>query len=264
MVKEFKNKKEWALILGGSSGLGLATVIKLAKHGMNICIVHRNSRSQLGQIEKDFKKITQEAVAFVSYNIDAIHSEKRILLIENLKRKLEEGKIKILVHSVAKGNLKPMVSNSIPILQTDDFQLTIQAMGISLYDWVKSVFEAKLFSEDARVVSFTSEGNSKAWKSYAAVSAAKVTIEAITRSIALEYAQFGIRANCIQAGVTNTASLRMIPESEDIKKHSLLRNPFNRLTLPEDVANVVYLLCKDEAAWINGTIILVDGGEHIS
>ena len=264
MVKEFKNKKEWALILGGSSGLGLATARKLAKHGMNICIVHRNSRSQLGQIEKGFKKITQESVAFVSYNINAIHTEKRIMLIKKIKRKLEEGKIKVLVHSIAKGNLKPMISDSIPTLQVDDFELTIQAMGISLYDWVKAVFEAKMFSADARVVSFTSEGNSKAWKSYAAVSAAKATLEAITRNIALEYARFGIRANCIQAGVTNTASLRIIPASDDIKKHSLLRNPFNRLTLPEDVANVVYLLCRDEAAWINGTIIPVDGGEHIS
>ena len=264
MVKEFKNKKEWALILGGSSGLGLATAKKLAKHGMNICVVHRNSRSQQGQIVKDFKKITQETVAFISYNTDAFHSEKRASIIEDLKRKLEGGKIKIFVHSVAKGNLKPMVSDSIPILETDDFQLTIQAMGISLYDWMKAIFEAKLFSKDARVVSFTSEGNSKAWKSYAAISAAKVTLEAITRNIALEFAQFGIRANCIQAGVTDTASLRIIPASDEIKKHSLLRNPFDRLTLPEDVANVVYLLAKDEAAWINGTIIPVDGGEHIS
>ena len=264
MVKEFKNKKEWALILGGSSGLGLATAKKLAKHGMNICIVHRDSRSQLDQIEKDFKEITQDSVAFISYNTDAFKSEKRTEVIENLKKELEGGKIKILVHSVAKGNLKPMVSDSIPILKTDDFQLTIQAMGISLYDWVKAVFEAKLFSEDGRVVSFTSEGNSKAWRNYAAVSAAKVTLEAITRNIALEFARFGIRANCIQAGVTDTASLRMIPGSHEIKKHSLLRNPFDRLTLPEDVANVVYLLSKDEAAWINGTIIPVDGGEHIS
>jgi len=264
MVKDFENKKEWALILGGSSGLGLATAKKLAKHGMNICIVHRNSRSQLVQIEKDFKEITQESVRFISYNTDAFHSKKRAALIENLIKELKGGKIKTLVHSVAKGNLKPMVSDLIPALQTDDFQLTIQAMGISLYDWVKAVFEAKLFSEDARVIGFTSEGNSKAWKNYAAVSAAKVTLEAITRNIALEFARFGIRANCVQAGVTDTASLRMIPSSDEIKKHSLLRNPFGRLTLPEDVANVVYLLSKDEAAWINGTIIPVDGGEHIS
>ena len=52
MVREFKIKKEWALILGGSSGLGLATAKKLAQHGMNICIVHRNTRVQITNIDK--------------------------------------------------------------------------------------------------------------------------------------------------------------------------------------------------------------------
>ena len=264
MVKEFENKNEWALILGGSSGLGLAAAKKLARHGMNICIVHRNSRSQLKQINKDFKEIASNSVDFISYNTDAFISKKRNELIENFDKVLDGGKVKTLVHSVAKGNLKPMVSDTTPILQKDDFELTIQTMGISLYDWVKAIFEAKLFSKDARVVSFTSEGNKKAWRNYAAVSAAKVTLEAITRNIALEFARFGIKANCIQAGVTDTASLRMIPGSDRIKEHSLQRNPFNRLTLPEDVADVVYLLSKDEAAWINGTIIPVDGGEHIN
>ena len=264
MVKEFEDKNEWALILGGSSGLGLATAKKLAKHGMNICIVHRNSRSQLADIKKEFNEITHQGVGFISYNTDAFHLEKRTALIEDLVAEINGGKLKTLVHSVAKGNLKPMISELTPTLQTDDFQLTIQAMGISLYDWTKAIFEARLFSDDARVVSFTSEGNTKAWKNYAAVSAAKATLEAITRNIALEYAPFGIRANCIQAGVTDTASLRMIPGCDEIKKHSLLRNPFNRLTLPKDVANVVYLLSKDEASWINGAIIPVDGGDQIS
>ena len=157
-----------------------------------------------------------------------------------------------------------MISDSNPTLQSDDINLTIQAMGISLYEWVKAVFDAKLFSKDARIISFTSEGNNKALKNYAAVSAAKVTLEAITRNIALEFARFGIKANCIQAGVTDTNSFRMIPSSNEIKKQSILRNPFGRLTLPEDIANVVYLLAKDEAAWINGTIIKVDGGEHLA
>ena len=157
-----------------------------------------------------------------------------------------------------------MISDDKPTLKNDDFNLTINAMAISLYDWTQAVFEAKLLAEDSRIISFTSEGNTKAWQNYAAVSAAKVTLEAISRNIALEFAPFGIRANCIQAGVTDTASLRMIPGSEQIKEHSLLRNPFKRLTQPEDVANAVYLLSKDEASWINGCVIPVDGGEHIS
>ena len=137
-------------------------------------------------------------------------------------------------------------------------------MALSLYNWVKALFEAKLFSNDTRIISFTSEGNTKAWPYYAAVSAAKVTLEAISKNIALEFAPYGIKANCIQAGVTDTASLRMIPESDTIIKYSIKRNPNKRLTTPKDIANAVFLLCKDEAAWITGTIIPVDGGEHLA
>ena len=261
MIREFKDKNYWALILGGSSGLGLATAQKLAKHGMNICIVHRNSRIQEDAINSEFDKIKAEGVLFKSFNVDAFKVEKREKIISELEI---TGNIRTLVHSVAKGNLKPMLDNEKPTLKSDDFNLTISAMAISLYDWTKALFETKLFTEDARILSFTSEGNTKAWKNYAAVSAAKVTLEAITRNIALEFAPFGLRANCIQAGVTDTASLRMIPGIDSIKAHSLKRNPFKRLTEPDDVANAVYLLCKDEASWINGCIIPVDGGEHIS
>tara|TARA_R110000850_G_scaffold140828_5_gene262400 strand:- start:553 stop:723 length:171 start_codon:yes stop_codon:yes gene_type:complete len=56
----------------------------------------------------------------------------------------------------------------------------------------------------------------------------------------------------------------MIPGSDYLKKQSIQRNPFGRLTKPEDVADVVYLLSQKEASWINGAIIPVDGGESIS
>lgn len=265
MTKEFKDKNQWAIILGGSSGLGLATAKKLAKHGLNICIVHRNSKAQQEKIEAEFKSIRQQKIRFKAFNLDAFNPEKRTMVIQDLLAVFDPmDKVKTMVHSVAKGNLKPMVSTKQAVLKNDDFGLTINAMAISLYDWTKAIFDAGLFAKDARIISFTSEGNTKAWKNYAAVSAAKVALEAITRNIALEFAPYGIRANCIQAGVTDTASLRMIPESEKLIEHSLRRNPFKRLTQPEDVANVVFLLCKDEASWINGCIIPVDGGEHIS
>ena len=264
-MREFEHNNYWAVILGGSSGLGLATAKKLAKHGMNICIIHRNPRMEEDVIQAKFDTLKAEGVKFKSFNTDAFNTEKRDLVIQELKILLgENGTIKTLVHSVAKGNLKPMISEDKPVLKNDDFALTINAMAISLYDWTKAIFEANLFAKDTRIISFTSEGNTKAWENYAAVSAAKVTLEAITRNIALEFALFGIKANCIQAGVTNTASLRMIPGSDKIIEHTLKRNPNKRLTLPEDVANAVYLLSKDEASWITGTIIPVDGGEHLS
>ena len=264
MVGDFRHTNYWAIILGGSTGLGLATAKKLAAQGMNLCIVHRTRKVDLSAVETEFKTIEKNGVSLKQFNLDATNPDKQKLVISTLKESFREGeKVRALIHSLAKGNLKPMVAENQRSLQHDDFQLTIDAMAISLYDWTKDLLAAGLFAADARVISFTSEGSQKAWQNYAAVSAAKAALEAISRSIALEMAPFGIRANCVMAGVTDTASLRLIPGADTLLQHSLQRNPFSRLTTPEDVADVVYLLCKDEAAWINGAVIPVNGGEHL-
>jgi len=264
MVKEFKDN-EWALILGGSRGLGLASAKKLASHGMNICVVHRDRKSDHKEIQQHFEEIKHKGVSFISFNKDLLNEDRKMEVIHGLKKTMGvNGKIKCLLHSVAKGHLKPMAAEGSKGLHATDLDITIHAMATSMFDWFKLVFDHDLFAKDSRVISFTSEGSSRAMHNYGAVSAAKASLEAISRNIALEFAPFGVRANCIQAGVTDTASLRMIPGSEKIKEHAVRRNPFGRLTLTEDVADAVYLLCKKEAAWINGCVIPVDGGENIS
>jgi enoyl-[acyl-carrier protein] reductase III len=264
MVRDFANTGYWAVVLGGSSGLGLAAAKKLAQHGMNICIVHRSPRAEMEKIQHEFTQVKSNRIMFVDFNADILNLQKQHEILTEIKKKIgKKGSVRCLLHSIAKGNLKPMTGNE-PTLTADDFQMTLHAMAISLYDWTKAIFNEELFAKDARVLSFTSEGSIKAWKHYGAVSAAKAALEAISRNIALEFAPFGIRSNCIQAGVTDTRSLRMIPGSEKIVDYAKQRNPFQRLTTPEDVAGVVYLLCKDEAAWINGTVIPVNGGEHIN
>ena len=263
-MKEFEHLNYWAVILGGSTGLGLAAALKLAGHGMHICIVHRNTRSEMEQVSLSFDQIKAMGVKLLTFNADVTKTDEIISIMEKIRKNIGEGKVRCLLHSIAKGNLKPMASSTGPVLEVQDFVLTLQNMAISLYDWTEKFTKAALFAGDARVISFTSEGSGRAWKNYAAVAAAKAALEAITRSIALEFAPYGVRANCIQAGVTPTKSLKMIPGSDELIRHTLARNPFKRLTSPEDIANMVYLLCKDEASWLNGAIIPVDGGEHIS
>lgn len=263
MVREFEGSGYWTVILGGSSGLGLASAIKLAQHGMNICLIHRNSRAEMELVKTAFEKIRSFGVTLLTFNADVIRPESMDKVLTGLREMLgTQGRVRCLLHSIAKGNLKSLVDAD-RSLHSEDFLLTMHSMATSLSDWTAGLHGAGLFASDARVIAFTSEGSSRAWKFYAAVSAAKAALEAITRSIALEYARFGIRANCIQAGVTDTPSLRKIPGNETLKEQSKNRNPFNKLTTPADVANVVYLLCKDEAAWINGVVLPVDGGEQI-
>jgi len=150
------------------------------------------------------------------------------------------------------------------LLGEEDFSRAIFNRGTSLLGWVQDLFNRKLFADDARIFGLTSEGNEVAWRGYAAVAAAKVALESLARSIAIEYAPYGVRCNVIQPGITDRPALAGIPGSDQMKAQARMRNPFRRLTTPVDVANAIYLLSLDDAAWVNGAVIRVDGGEHIS
>lgn len=299
-MKEYSGNNYWAVILGGSSGIGLATAQKLAKEGMNICIVHRDFRNAMPGIKKTFEQIRREGVDLLSFNINALSPEGVVQVMQELQHiLLRGGRVRLLLHCISKGNTKPILSNvdkefTLPddiimsigerfkkeistllkfynsedlvptkSLEEEDFIITIQSMAISLHTWAVSIYHAGLFSENACIIAMSSEGNKKIWRHYTAIAAAKAALESIARALAVELAPYGIRTNVIQAGVTDTPSLRKIPGYEKILLHSLLRNPFNRLTLPEDIANAIYLLTKKEAAWINGAVIPVDGGESL-
>jgi enoyl-[acyl-carrier protein] reductase III len=259
MVEEFKDK--YALILGGSSGLGYASALKLAQHGMNLIIFYRAARMQMEQIEARFDVLRSYDIQLVTINSDATREDQLEQNLSKIEDFLKGRKISVLLHSISKGNLKPLTGTQ--TLTTNDFQQTIHSMGISLYSWTKALFDTNLFAQPAKILSFTSEGSTKPMKSYAAVSAAKAVLEAINRSIAIEFAPHQITSNCIQAGVTDTLSLSMIPMYEELKVASLKRNPHQELTTPERVANTVYLMSREEASWITGTIIKVDGGESL-
>jgi enoyl-[acyl-carrier protein] reductase I len=208
--------------------------------------------------------MASEGIRCIAYNCDALNAAKREEVLEGMGTVLgPTGKINVMVHSIARGNLKPMGGYS-GALSHQDLVLTIEAMAISLYDWSRALLERDFFAVDSRVLAFTSEGNKKALEGYGAVAAAKAALEAICRNLALELAPQGVRVNCIQAGVTITDSFERIPDCERIKAHALKRNPFGRLTLPSDVADVAYLLSRSEAAWITGTVIKADGGESLS
>lgn len=256
-MDEFKD--QWAIILGGSSGLGLASAIKLASAGMNICIVHRDRKSNIPNFEVEVNKMKAQGVQVKTFNQNALDKDVRLHIIEQFPK----NSVRLLLHSIAKGSLKEMNGTDSNILSKTDLEITIHAMALSWYEWSQDLRKHDVFSEKARNIAFTSEGSSRVWPGYGAVSAAKSVLESLMRNMAIEWAAHGINTNCIQAGTTRTASFLAIPGSDILAEKSLARNPFGRMTTPEDVANAVFLLCKSEADWINGTILKVDGGESL-
>ena len=270
MDKKLQFTGLWAIILGGSGGFGFAAVEKLAKHGMNIALLYRENAAANRELKAKLVNLAVEnSVTILPYNINALEVAGRNSFINEFSALVEKHSVKLLLHSIARGNLKPLTVKdgsteeiNYNELSIEDIQLTTYAMSTSLLDWTRGLLKANLFNADARIIGLTSEGAHKYWESYAAVSIAKASLESLAKYMAVEFSPYGIKTNVIQAGVTVTASLKMIPGSEKLIEAGIKRNPMGRMTKPDDVAGVIYLLCTDESFWINGSLIHVDGGEH--
>ena len=136
-------------------------------------------------------------------------------------------------------------------------------MANSLVYWVQDLKKANLLSKGGRIFAMTSTGSQRVWGTYGAVSAAKATLESHIRQIALELAPMHITANSICAGVTDTAALRKIPGNEKMTEMARAKNPYKRLTTPEDVAQSIVALSLPHTYWLSGNVLGVDGGEMV-
>ena len=257
--------KDWALILGASSGFGAAAAKKLAAEGINIFGVHLDRRSAHSDIQNLIKELKKNNVNVVFKNMNATDDEKINEVIEELLS-FKNIRIKIFLHSLAFGTLKPMIpiKNDVAILNQSNLEMTASVMAHSLVKWTQTLIKNKLLKKGSQVFAMTSAGGRKQWMSYGAVSAAKASLESYCRQLALELSSVNIAVNAIQAGVTKTPALEKIPGHIEMIDNALKVNPGKRLTLPEDVAHIINILGKSEQTWLTGNTIRVDGGEDIT
>jgi len=261
-IKEPIKLSGWALILGASSGFGAATAITLAKSGMNIIGIHLDRKSTLQNAINVKNTIENLGRKAIFYNTNAADTSKMDEIINELKSQIGTKSIRVLLHSIAFGTLKPYIDQD--MVSKEQLEMTIDVMANSLVYWVQKLFKNEMFTEQARIFAMTSIGSSRNWKNYGPVSAAKATLEAHIRQLALELAPHNITANAICAGVTETPALAKIPGHQDMIQKAQKYNPSGRLTTPLDVANAIMLLSHESSYWITGNTIFVDGGEFLT
>jgi len=256
-------KGKWALVLGASSGFGEAISLKLADLGMNIVGVHLDRKSTLPHVEEVITKIKSRGVKAIFFNYNAADKEKRADVLNEIEKQTEGG-IHTLVHSLAFGSLKPFVTEEEKDrISPEQMNMTLDVMAHSLVYWTQDLFSRKLLKKGARIYAMTSSGGTRVMPTYGAVSAAKASLESHCRQLSMELAPHQVSVNAIRAGVTDTPALRKIPGAERIIETALQRNPWGRLTTPEDVANTIALLVHEESGWMTGNTLGVDGGEDI-
>jgi enoyl-[acyl-carrier protein] reductase III len=266
MKQESKFKpNEWALILGASSGFGAATAIELARHGMNIFGVHLDRQATMPNVQNLIKDIKHTGAKAVFYNINAADAIKRNETLDDIQELFGSdatSTVKVLLHSLAFGTLKSFIpKKGEEVLTQAQMEMTVDVMAHSLVYWVQGLITRNLMRRGGRIFGMTSSGGHSAMPFYGAVSAAKASLEAHVRQLSMELGPLGITSNAIMAGVTDTPALRKIPGNAGMTEAARLKNPGGRLTNPEDVAKAIVLLSMDEALWISGNVLGVDGGE---
>lgn len=255
-------KGEWALILGASSGFGEACTLELARHGVNIVGVHLDRKGTMPNVERIQEEIKKAGAQAVFFNVNAADESQRQEILAELPKHLHGRGVRIVLHSLAFGTLKPFISkNKDEIINKSQLEMTLDVMANSLVYWVQDLLVNNLLVEGSRIFAMTSAGSARIWATYGAVSAAKSALESHIRQLAVELAPFKISANAIRAGVTDTPSLRKIPGHEEMIKIATEKNPGRRMTTPGDVARALVELSRPGTEWMTGNVINVDGGE---
>jgi enoyl-[acyl-carrier protein] reductase III len=258
----------WALVLGASSGFGDAISVALARAGLHVFGVHLDRKATLPNAERVAGDVRAHGREARFFNLNAADPERRAETLARIESTLaergEEGGIRVLVHSLAFGALKPFIAESIKDAVTGpQIDMTLDVMAHSLVYWTHDVVARGLMREGGRVYAMTSAGGHRVFPAYGPVSAAKAALESHVRQLAMELAPRAITVNAIRAGVTATPAAQKIPGYHTLEAEARRKNPNGRLTTPDDVARAITVLAHPDTHWVTGNVIGVDGGEDI-
>ena len=242
----FENKT--AVITGASRGIGLATAKKLASQGANIAILYVGNPEE-GENAK--KEVEQLGVKVGLYYCDVSDFEASKVCVEQI---IEDfGGIDILVNNAG------IVRDKLALKLTEaDFDAVINVNLKGTFNMIKHTYKTFTKKRAGRIVNVASVVGINGNAGQANYSASKAGIIGLTKSVARELAGRNVTVNAVAPGYIGTDMTNVLPDK--VKETMKAQIPAKRIGTPEDVANVVAFLCSDEAAYVTGEVIRVDGG----
>ncbi len=233
-----------AIVTGASRGIGKEIALKLAKQGANIAVIDMNKN------EDTLKEIADLGVKVEFYTCDVSSSDETKAVVKEIAK--EFGSVEILVNNagITRDGLMLRMSDA-------DYDLVL---GINLkgaFNMTKACYQGFMRKRYGRVINITSVSGILGNAGQANYSASKAGLIGLTKTVARELAERGVTCNAVAPGFIQTDMTANL----DLENNPLMQSvPQKRLGTPNDIANAVVFLASDEAAYITGEVIKVDGG----
>ena len=245
--------KRLALITGGMGGLGETISTKMADAGYRVAVTYSPSNKTAAQWRTAMKA---RGYDFHAFECDVADFDSCRSCVEKVTADL--GAVDILVNNA--GITRDMTFRK---MTKADWDAVLHTNLDSVFNMTKQVCDAMVDHGWGRIINVSSVNGSKGAFGQTNYAAAKAGMHGFTKSLALEVAKKGVTVNTISPGYIGTKMVMAIPK-EILDSKIIPQIPLGRLGRPEEVAGLIIYLCSEEAAFVNGANIAINGGQHMA
>lgn len=255
-----------ALVTGGGSGIGLGIASELASLGAHVVLASRDETRLTGAVDR----ITGAGGSASALTLDVRDPERVRAVVQQVAE--ERGRIDLLVNNAAGNFYVPSESMS-----PNAWRAVLDIDLSGTFYCSQAVLPVMRQRGGGRIVNISMTLHYRGWPLMAHATAAKAGIDALTRTLALEWASYGVRVNAVAPGPIPTEGVRKafaapsgsgVPDVFAVERamaeHAAKTIPLQRWGEPADIAHMVTFLASPAGDWITGAILVVDGGEWLA
>ncbi len=242
-----------ALVTGGMGGLGEAICIKMAALGHKVVTTYSPGNSKAAEW---LQTMNNMGYGFKGFPCDVTDFDSCKACVDQVVR--EVGSVDVLVNNA--GITRDLTFRK---MTKGDWDAVVKTNLDSVFNMTKQVMDSMVERKWGRVINVSSVNGQKGAFGQTNYSAAKAGMHGFTKALALEVARNGVTVNTISPGYIGTKMVMAIPQ-EILDSKILPQIPISRLGKPEEIAGLVAYLSSEEAAFVTGANISINGGQHMS
>lgn len=243
-----------ALVTGASRGIGRGIALSLARVGASVAVNYSSNPEKAGEVVREIKEMGMGGEDSFALQADVSKKEQVVGMFEEVRKRF--GKLDILVNNAGVVSMGP-----IDDITEEEWD---RVLDINLKGQFLCTQQAlKLMGSGGRIIntaSIASGGVGVGFGRIAHYAASKGGVVGMTEDLAVELGPRGITVNAVAPGVIETDMTAMITQDEKMRQGMLMRIPMGRFGRPEDIGAVAVFLASDEAGYVTGLTLYVDGG----